>query len=73
MMACDFLGGVALLALVVGEHLRGLLAEMPGLLDVLGDRGGAGVERARELQVHAEIDDDAQEQEERDRDPEFRL
>ncbi len=67
------LGCVALLAFIVGEHLLGFLAQMLGLVEVLGDRSGAGIESARELLVHAEIEQAAEEEEERYRDPEFRL
>ena len=64
---------VALLAAIIGQHLRGLFAQALGLFELLGDGSGAGVERGGELLVHAEIKHAADEQEERYRDPEFRL
>ena len=73
MMLFRFLGHVALLAAIIGEHLGGFFAQALGLFELLGDGSGAGVEHGGELLVHAEIKHAADEQEERYRDPEFRL
>src|SRR4029450_1205894 len=58
---------------VVGEQLFRLFPEPVRLLELFADQKRAGIERARDFLVDAEIDERADEEEERYRDPEFGL
>jgi hypothetical protein len=62
---------IAQLALVVGEHLFRLFPESARLLELFADQKRAGIERARDFLVDAEIDEHADKDEERYRYPEF--
>ena len=63
--------GLALLALVFGEQLAGLVAQAAGLVELGLDAGAALVERVDDLLVDADIDQHAEEEHEGDGDPEF--
>src|SRR4030067_599108 len=53
--------------------LRSLSAQALRLFELLGDRRGSGVKRRGKLLVHPEIEQPGDKNEERYRDPEFRL
>ena len=73
MIAVGLALGLALLALVFGEQLRGLVAQPARLVELGLDAGAAMVERLDDLLVGADIDEHADEQHEGDGDPGFRL
>ncbi len=64
---------IAQLAPVVSEQLFRLLPEPARLLELFADPKRAGIERARDFLMDAEIDEHTDEDEERYRDPEFGL